>query len=112
MYTLEEIEEEAKSKFWKTFFWTFLIVVPISTLHFYYWATTSIHAQWELDHMKWSLGINVILIILLIFAVGTVPSSVRKKMLEENAEEERQNREEHYRKVEEMLEKMQSEKKE
>ena len=112
MYTLEEINKEAKSQaikaFWKTFL-SFGFGFPIAGL-----IIALIFAPSENMDMDAITGFLMSVFPMCIiggFFGGaifyiSVSVGVKKKMKEENEQEELKKREEHYRKMEELLEKM------
>lgn len=122
MYTLEEIEERGKLHFQMTVVkWIvgFGIVFPI----FMGFVIILLSIMTDSRHaLKFSDILNVLsymyfsplYIILMIIStplMGYASSkAIKKKMIEENAQEESEKREEHYRKMEELLEKMSKDK--
>lgn len=116
MYTQDEINERGKLHFQMTVVkWIvgFGIVFPILMAVIMY-----IMALATNNHPKFDDVINVLSAIYLsplylcLMIVSTplmglaASKSIKKKMIEENSEEERMKREEHYQKIEELLEKV------
>lgn len=122
MYTLEEIEERGKLHFQMTVVkWIvgFGIIFPIFMGFVLILLSTMVdsrHALTFSDILSVLTSIYLSPLYLGLMVISTplmgygASKAIKKKMLEENAEEERQEREEHYRKMEELLEKMSKDK--
>lgn len=107
MYTLEEIEEESKSKGWKAF-WVWLLVFGIPMAILTYIISNDRIAPASLMAVLSFGDFGVLFGALAMRWVAS--SNTKKKMMEENAEEEHRNRDAHYQRMEELLEKMTKEK--
>ena len=116
MYTLEEINEKARSKGLKAFCKIFLffgIGFPIIGIFAMLFFEPSVNADKEsvFEFLLSFLPVSLIcglfggLITYILVSYGT-----KNKMKEENKQEEQQDREEHYKHMEELLEKMSKEK--
>lgn len=103
MYTLEEINEAAKSKAWLMFWiWMLVFGIPIAFLN--YEAMSCGEFITELILCDFFLPFSAVIMACLAY------SGEKKKKYRENEEEERLERERHYRKMEDLLEKMSKDK--
>lgn len=101
MYSLEEINQAASAKAWKIF-WVWLLVfgIPIGFLNY----KAISYGDPPLAMLDLFLFIGAGIMSWVAYA------NTKKKMNDENAAEESNKREEHYKKMEELLEKMSKEK--
>ena len=113
MYTLEEIEEEAKAYKWKcwrwclvfslAFFALFVLVLLPAMIKSYHPHGDNFFFYFEF--------IGTLVLILVTWSLPEKAYKGKKKQLEEeNRHEEQQKREDHYKRMEELLEKMTKEK--
>lgn len=109
MYTLEEIEQEAKAyklKYWR---WCFVISLLLAAFFIFLLMPAMIdsykpHGD---NFFVYASIISVIVVIILIMILPERAYNYMKKQLEEeNASEENQKREDHYKRMEELLEKL------
>ena len=109
MYTLDEIDEEAKAKGTKAF-WIWFLVWAAIIFCIVIWGhmMNPDLTVFEIAFDFLPMMVFVFLSSIIFYALGYY--GTKKKMKEENEQEEREKREEHYRKMEEMLEKMSKEK--
>ena len=107
MYTLEEIEEESKTKGWKAF-WVWLLVFGIPMAILTYIISNDRIAPASLMAVLSFSDLGVLFGALAMRWVAS--SNTKKKMKEENEAEKQANREDHYKRMEELLEKMTKEK--
>lgn len=99
MYTLNEIEQAAKSKARKvTWIWILVFGIPIGIMN-----CMAISAN---DFQPIFLILDTFLFISALIMYHVAEAGTKKKMKEENEQEERQERDEHYKRMEELLEKM------
>lgn len=103
MYTLEEINEAAKSKAW-LMFWIWILVFGTPTAFLNYTAMSSGGIDPGL------ILFDVLLVVSAIVMASLAYLGEKKKKYRENEEEERLERERHYRKMEDLLEKMSKDK--
>ena len=109
MYTLEEIDSKSKAHGLKAFFiwfllWMFIIVMMISF-------ALQKNSDLTLNEIIKGFGIFILMVFLssfIFYAIGV--NGMKKKLTEQNAEEERLKKEEHYQRMEELLEKMNKQK--
>lgn len=103
MYTLNEIEQAAKSKARKvTWIWILVFGIPIGIMN-----CMAISAN---DFQPILLILDTFLFISALIMYHVAEAGTKKKMKEENEAEENKQREKHYRKMEEMMEKLTKEK--
>lgn len=105
MYTLEEINKEANAKGWRAFrIWLFVWLV-IMALFILFAAANNPDLHWyEIALDEWWLFAFILLSAFLFYFIGATGAA--NKMKAENEQEERQKREDHYKKMEELLENM------
>ena len=107
MYTLEEIEQTASAKSWRVF-WIWLLVFGLPTAFLTYLIMKDSYLS---RHYLMPLVFVDPLVLFSAFLMQVVSrNGWKKKLMEENEYEERQKREEHYQRMEELLEKMNKEK--
>ncbi len=107
MYTLNEIEQKAKSKAWKMFWiWILVFGLPMGVITF----ITSQDSLAPLDLIQSLIFGDFGVFFGAIIMSWVAYANTKKKMKEENEAEENKQREEHYRKMEEMMEKLTKEK--
>lgn len=116
MYTLEEINEAARARGWK-FFWIWTLTFGIGLPLFLPLLMSVVGTNVKFDAANIAAYSKIILFGSIPIAVitGAIMSAVasygtKKKMTEENSQEEQQNRENHYKRMEELLEKMSKDK--
>ena len=107
MYTLEEIEQTAAAKSWRVFWlWLLAFGIPTALITFMIYQDSYLS-----KHYLLLLIVVDPLVLFSAFLMQAISrNGYKKKMIEENAEEERLEREQHYRKMEELLEKMSKDK--
>ena len=105
MYTLEEINEAAKAKGWKFFqIWTLLWVIVILGIIVFGAIKNPDLKVIEIVLMQLPFFILVMFSSCIFYALAYYET--KKKMKEENEHEEKSNRDDHYKRMEELLEKM------
>ena len=113
MYTLEEIEEEAKATKWKVWRWSVLAGLALLALFILVLlpAMVDSYNPYGNNFFYYFEMICMLIATIGIFSLPEIAYKRKKKqMTDENAEEERIQREEHYRKLEELVEKIAKEK--
>lgn len=107
MYSLDEINEAANAKAWKMFWvWILVFGVPMAIMTYVTFqdrlAPTGLIQSIIFGDFAAFFGAGIM--------AWVASYNTKKKMLEENTQEESEKREEHYRKMEELLEKMSKDK--
>ena len=112
MYTLEEIEQEAKAckmKYWR---WCFVISLLLVAFFIFLLlpALTDSYSPNGDNFFVYFTVLSVIVSIILIMSLPSRAYNFKKKQLEEeNEQEENEKREDHYKRMEELLEKLSEE---
>lgn len=117
MYTLDEIDEKAKSAAIKTSCLVFVLVIllPVLLPLFMFLMGEKVYLFPLDEHVKGYLysvmQLTLTIAVFLALASYIITShKTKKKLEEENEQEENEKREEHYRRMEELLEKMSKDK--
>ena len=117
MYTLDEIDEKAKSAAIKTacLVFVFVILLPVLLPLFMFLMGEKVYLFPLDEHIKGYLysimQLTLTTAVFLALASYIITSyKTKKKLEEENEQEENEKREEHYRRMEELLEKMSKDK--
>ena len=109
MYTLEEIESEAKAAKWKVWWWCLFFVLGLTGL-FFWLVFPMMVASYNPHGDNFFYYFELIGMLVCICAIFSLPSFAyqgkKKQLEEENKQEEQQKREDHYKRMEELLEKM------
>ena len=111
MYTQEEIHEEARSAQLRTIPWMLLIGILVIAVFYFYTQMEFSHYNPYNQHTMYYIMVCVMFVVVIFTcALPGIAYNNKKKQLEaENAEEERMKREEHYKKMEDMLKRMNNE---
>lgn len=116
MYTLEEIKEEAKAKGWKMFWiWLLTFGLGFPALMLILSSVIGTDVKFDDETIEFLITSMITTVLPLALFTAGIMSAVafygtKKKLKEENEQEEKQNREDHYRKMEEMLKRMSKDK--